>query len=428
MGVSLFLDYITNIIGFSARIAKLMNNISKNLQSIFKRYPSGVWLISLVGVLNSVAISLSLPFMSLYLYEKRGISMAMVGVIILVVGICALFAQLLAGMITDKLGRRPLLLTTLSSSVVLYSLMAFSISKNAPVLVIILIYALTRSALSMQRPAINSIVADLAPKEKLTETYGLMIMGGNLGFAAGPAIGGLLAAYLTYGWLFALGALVLAGALILIIFNFKESFHGSTERVSIGSIFTAAADRRLLLFTGICLILYLASSQLISTLSVYTVSHAGFTTAQFGTLLTLNGLMITLVQYPASRLMSRFSIATVLTTGALLYAVGYFAVGFVGSYWLCFGAIAVVTSGEICCTPSIMTVVGRLASSNWRGRYMAFIGMSETLGMSLGPLMGGLLLDKFSGKPLIVWGITAVLAVCAAIGFSLFGRRINSQL
>jgi MFS family permease len=354
--------------------------------------------------------------------------MAMVGVIILLVGICALFAQLLAGAITDKLGRRPLLLTTLSSSVVLYSLMAFSISKNAPIPVIILIYALTRSALSMQRPAINSIVADLAPKDRLTETYGLMIMGGNLGFAAGPAIGGLLAAYLTYGWLFALGAVVIASALLLIIFNLKESFRGSNERVSLGSIFTAAADRRLLLFIGICLILYLVSSQLVSTLSVYTVSHAGFTTAQFGTLLTLNGLMIAIVQYPATRLMSRFGLATTLTVGALLYAAGYFTVGFVGPYWLCFGAIAVVTSGEICTTPSIMTVVGRLASSNWRGRYMAFIGMSETLGMSLGPLMGGLLLDKFSSQPLIIWGIPALLAACAAVGFGVYGRKINNQL
>ena len=396
------------------------------LQSIFKRYPAGVWLISLVGVLNSVAISLSLPFMALYLYEKRGISMATVGVIILVVGLCALFAQLLAGAITDKLGRRPLLLTTLSSSVVLYSLMAFSIGKDAPIPVIIIIYALTRSALSMQRPAINSMVADLAPKEKLTETYGLMIMGGNLGFATGPAIGGLLAGYLTYGWLFALGSLVIAAALLLIIFALKESYHGSTERVPLVSIFTAAADRRLLLFTGICLILYLASSQLISTLSVYTVSHAGFTTAQFGTLLTLNGLMITALQYPATHLLKRFSLTTALSIGAILYAIGYFSVAWVGSYWLCFGAIAVVTSGEICCTPSIMTVVGRLASSNWRGRYMGFLGISETLGMSLGPLMGGLLLDKFPSRPIIIWGIPAILAVCAAIGFSWFGKKFNT--
>lgn len=396
------------------------------LQSIFKRYPSGVWLISLVGVLNSIAISLSLPFMALYLYEKRGISMAMVGVIILIVGICALLAQLLAGAITDKLGRRPLLIVTMTSGVVLYGLMAFSIGSGAPVLVIVGIYALTRSALSMQRPAINSVVADLAPKELMTETYGLMIMGGNLGFAAGPALGGYLAVYLTYGWLFALGAIIIGIALILIIFCLKESFQGSTERVSLGSIFTAATDHKLLLFTGICFILYLVSSQLISTLSVYTVSHAGFTTAQFGTLLTLNGLMIAIFQYPATRLLKRFSLTTALVIGALLYAIGYFSIAWVGPYGLAIGAIAVVTSGEICCTPSIMTVVGSLASSNWRGRYMGFIGMSETLGMSLGPLMGGLLLDRFSDRPIIIWGIPAILAVCAALAFSRFSKKFNS--
>ncbi len=394
-------------------------------KKIYQRHKPGVWLISLVGLLNSIAISLSLPFLALYLYQKRDVPMAMVGVVILISGITALAAQLMAGTIADKLGRRPLLILTMSCCILLYIAMAFSIGQNAPVPLIVLLWALVRSTLNMQRPALQSMTVDLSTKERLTETFGLMIIGGNLGFATGPALGGYLAGQVTYAWLFGLGAGIFGLTFLLIIFFLKESFKVSSERVPIGSIFSAGRDRQLLLFTAVCFMLYLVSGQFASTLSVYTVSHAGFTTAQFGTLLTLNGLMITVVQYPATRLMSRFSLGSALVVGALLYGIGYLTMTWVGPYALALMAVAVITSGEICCTPTIMTVVGKLASANWRGRYMAFFGMSETLGMSLGPLMGGFLLDRFPGQPIFVWGVSAILAVGAAIGFGRFGRRLK---
>jgi predicted MFS family arabinose efflux permease len=393
-------------------------------RQIKQRHSRSVWTISLVGLLNSVAISLSLPFLSLYLYEKRGVSMAMVGVIILISGITALIAQLFAGAIADRLGRRPLLIVTMTTSILLYIGMALSIGLEAPVALIVVIWALVRSTLNMQRPAIQSMTVDLAPKERLTETFGLMIIGGNLGFAAGPALGGYLADFLTYAWLFVLGAVIIGGALWLMIFALKESFGGSRERVAVSSLWGAARDRQLLAFTGICLILYLVSGQMSSTLAVYTVSRAAFSTAQFGTLLTLNGLMITILQYPATRLMSRWSLGAALVTGALLYGIGYLSLSWVGPYPLALMAMSVITAGEICCTPSILTVVGKLAAADWRGRYMAFFGISETLGMSLGPLLGGFLLDRFPAQPIMLWGSSALLAVCAAIGFGWFGKKM----
>jgi predicted MFS family arabinose efflux permease len=402
-----------------------MNMILAFPRKIYKKHSPGIWVISLIGVLNSVAISLSLPFLALYLYQNRGVSMAMVGVVVLISGITSLIAQLMAGAITDKLGRRPLLMVTMTSSILLYIAMAFSIGKDAPVPMIVVIWALVRSTLTMQRPAIQSMTIDLAPKERLMETFGLMIIGGNLGFAAGPALGGYLADYLSYAWLFGLGAVIIGLAFLLIIFRLKESFKGSTERVPILAIFSAGRDRQLLFFTVICFTLYLVSGQMSSTLSVYTVSHAGFTTAQFGTLLTLNGLMITVVQYPATGLLQRVSISKALVVGALLYGIGYLTMAWVGPYALALAAMAVITSGEICCTPTIMTVVGRLASTNWRGRYMAFFGISETLGMSLGPLMGGFLLDRYSSHPIMIWGVLAMLAIIAAAGFGSFGRKLK---
>lgn len=390
--------------------------------AFINRYSQGIWLITFVGFLNSISVSISLPFLALYLYEKRGVSMSLVGVIMLISGTISALAQLFAGAIADRLGRRPLLIMTISMGILLYLGMAILIGMGAPVLWIVSFYIVVRSALMMQRPAIQAIVIDLTPPGRLAESFSLQRIGGNLGWAAGPAIGGFLAGTLTYAWLFGLAGLIGIVNIVLILLFFRESFGRATERVSIGSIFKAALDKKLLTFTILCLMVFIVSGQMASTLSVYSVEHAGFSTSQYGFLLTLNGLIIVVFQYPVTFILGRLASSFSLVSGALFYGVGYLILTWVGPYSLAIGSMVLITAGEILFAPTTSAVVGEMSSTNWRGRYMGFFGLSETMGMALGPLMGGILLDAFPLQPIFVWGAPAILAFCAAVGFSQFGR------
>jgi MFS family permease len=390
------------------------------LEIIFKRFQPGIWILTLVGLLNAAAFSISLPFLALYLFENRGVSMAMVGVIMMVSGSISAVSQLFAGTITDRLGRRPLLLITVSLSGILYTGMALLIGAAAPVIAVVAVYVLVRSVLMMQRPPIQAMVADLAPKEKLTEAYSLWRVGGNLGWAAGPAIGGFLAASLTYAWLFGIGALIACISLIFIFFFLRESFSRRQEKVNIGSIISAGKDRSLLIFTVLSMLVFLVMGQIGSTLSVYTVSYTGFTTTQYGSLLTLNGLLVVVFQYPFSRLMERKSHSVSLILGGVLFGFGYLIMAWVGGYGLAIGAMVLITAAEIVFAPTTLAVVGEMASGAWRGRYMAFFGLSETVGMTFGMLLGGILLDSFAYHPLYVWGTISLVAFSAALGFSRF--------
>jgi predicted MFS family arabinose efflux permease len=372
-----------------------------------------------------MAISMSLPFMSLYLYEKRGVSMAMVGVVLLITGVGSAVSQLFAGSLADRFGRRPLLIFTFSCSVLLFLGMAFLIGFSAPVPAIVAAFTLVRCALMMQRPPIQAIVADLAPADRLTETYGLLRIGGNLGFAAGPAIGGFLAVSLTYAWLFGLAALITLLALAFMFFSLRESYSRTPSKVNIASALAAGKDPNLLTFTLLCVLVFLVMGQLGTTLSVFTVSHAGFSTAQFGFLLTLNGLVIVVFQYPITWILKRFALYRSLVLGALLYATGYLILTWVGSYALALVAVAIITAGEIVFAPTTSAVVGEMATEHWRGRYMAFAGLSETIGFSFGPLIGGVLLDAFPAQPILTWGPIAALAFIAAIGFQRWGVKLK---
>jgi MFS family permease len=88
--------------------------------------------------------------------------------------------------------------------------------------------------------------------------------------------------------------------------------------------------------------------------------------------------------------------------------------------------MAIVTAGEIIHSPVTLSVVGELSPQDQRGRYMGFFGLSETMGIALGPLLGGVLLDAFPLNLELVWGPIASMALIAALGYYWWSRRFRS--
>jgi len=280
----------------------------------------------------------------------------------------------------------------------------------------------------VMRPVTSAMVADLSPPDRLTETYGLLRVGVNVGWAAGPAVGGYLATFLPYAWLFAVAPVASALAFLLILLFLRESFHGAAEPVDIRSTLSVAADRLFVIFTALSFLVFLVMGQMGSTLSIFTVDRIGFSTAQYGLLLSINGLIVIIFQYPVARGLGRLARSIALILGALLYGIGYLSMGWVGSYTWAIAAMVVITAGEIVFSPTTLSVVGGLSPQDRRGRYMGFFGFGETLGMSCGPLVGGILLDAFPAEPRLIWGVIGVVAFAAVAGFYGWSRRTASSL
>ena len=403
-----------------------MQLISKTKQSLrqgfFGRFETGIWVLTGVHLLSSISFAICLPFLALYLYQSRGLSMTMVGIFMLVAGLCGAASQLVGGWLSDKLGRRPVLVVSVGIRILFFSGLTVLIGISAPVWAIIAVYIAGRAAGAAVRPITAAMVVDLSPKERLTETYGLLRVGGNVGFAIGPALGGYLATFLPYAWLFGVAALVTILTFCLILFFLKESFHGATEQVDLRSMFSVATDRTFVIFTAVSLLLFLGASQLMSTLSVFTVDRIGFTTAQYGLLLTANGLIVVLFQYQMARGITRLAKPTALILGSIIYGFGYLALGWIESFTWALVAIAITTVGEIIFSPTALAVVGELSPRDRRGRYMGFFGLSEMLGISGGPLVGGILLDAFPTDARPIWGTISLLSFASAAAYYRSGR------
>jgi len=391
------------------------------------RFPSGIWLMMGLDTLLTIGWSSASPFLALYLHNVRGLSMSAVGAIFLMGGLSTGATNLVGGMLSDRFGRRRLMVTVSSMATLASLALAFLIGMSAPVWLITIVYVLTRSINGTIGPTILAVVADLSPKNRLAESYALVRVGGNVGFAIGPAVGGYLMGFVSYGWLFSISAAVSLAAALLIFLFLGESFGGSKSRVDLRSTLAVARDTPFLVFAIVSILLVLSIGHLGSTLSVFTVDRLGFSTAQYGLLLTTNGLLVVAFQYPVTRFVSKLPRSTGLVLGSLFYVAGYSSLGWFKSFDWTLLTIALITAGEVTLAPISSAVVAESAPGDKRGRYMGFFTLGQTIGNSLSPLFGGVLLDTFSSEPRILWGVIGSVGIAAAIGFRAWGRLASNR-
>jgi len=369
-----------------------------------------------------------MPFLGIYLYTERGVPMVLVGTLFTTSAISGSLSQIVGGNWSDRYGRKRNMVVGMFGRVITFLLLALAVGQQANLLILALIFLVSSFVGSLIEPASQAMIADVVPPEKRVEAYGIMRVGVNFGWALGPALGGLLAS-LSYPFLFLLTATTSLFSGLLILTKVQESHHSSRdERYGTKELLTIFADRQFITFCAICLFLFLVMAQLVTTLSIYGVTHVHITKLQVGYLYTTNGLFVVLFQFPAARLIRRLRTTTALATGALFYALGYFSLGFAGSFLFMWLAIWIITAGEVIVSPSSQALVANLSPEAKRGRYMGFFGLFGTFGWVMGPLVGGLILDALLGQPILLWAAISSLAIVAMVGYLWFGTKLVPNL
>ncbi len=146
----------------------------------------------------TISFSIALPFLALYLHIERAVPMSLVGIIFFAGGLCTAATNMIGGMVSDRLGRRWLLLMFSSASIFAYATLALLTGMSASIWSIALVYIAARGTIGTIQPTIAAIVADLSPKTRLAQTYALVRVGGNVGFALGRLL--YVCGYSTLGW------------------------------------------------------------------------------------------------------------------------------------------------------------------------------------------------------------------------------------
>ncbi len=346
-------------------------------------------------------------FLVLYMVS-RGYTLTQAGAAASAYGIGSIAASACGGYFADRLGRR----NTIAFSMFSSAATMLILSQLSALPLLILSVGLAGLTTELYRPAASALIADCVPSGQRVRAYALSRFCINLGFALGPAVAGFLASR-SFFLLFVGDAAtsMLFGILSLCALPDGGAAYAPQDSVQGGLVRALKSDRRFLLFLFASLLITCVYFQSQSTFALQ-VHALGLSDAHYGTLISLNGLLVVLLELPLSMLTQRFPAGPVIATGLLLIGLGFGLVAFAPSFPLLALTVGIWTLGEMIHAPVSTAYVADLAPPHLRGRYQGAWGMTWSSGLILGPLFGTLL---FSWNARGLWLLCGGLGIAAAL-------------
>ncbi|MFD9410455.1 MDR family MFS transporter [Streptomyces sp. NPDC059989] len=376
-----------------------------------------LWTSTLVNRLGAFVAT----FMTLYLTVDRGYSASFAGLVVALHGLGGVISSLIAGVMTDRLGRRPTLMAAQASTAFSVALLGF-MEHPAAIAAVALLVGMTSNA---SRPAVQAMMADIVRPEDRVRAFALNYWAINLGFAISATVAGFVAEYSYLAGFLGEAALTLVCA-VLVYMKLPESRpekgdaaqRAAEAEVSLG---TVLRDGRYMGVVGLSFLISLIFMQGSFGLPL-AMGTAGFSTGDYGLVIAVNGVLIVLLQIPVTRFIEHRDPQKLLVISALLAGYGFGLTAFGGSIGVLALTVCVWTLAEIINSPTQMGLVARLSPLHGRGRYQGMYTMSWAVASLVAPLLAGAVIDRFGAGWL--WGTTALLGTVAGVGYWLLMRNL----
>ncbi len=396
-------------------------------QQIYREFPSRFWLVVGVMFIDRIGGTMLFPFFSLYITQKFEVGMTQAGIILGFFSIFGMVGSMIGGALTDKFGRRSLILFGLVFSAV--TTLAFGLVKEFNMLFPLAV--ITGLLSDIAGPAHQAMIADILPEEQRAEGFGILRVVANMSWIIGPTIGGFIATR-SFLYLFIIDAVIsclVAVLFYLLIAETRPEAHAETEGQSVLQTFVGyGAVLRDLAYMGFILasiLMLLAYQQMYSALSVYLRDNHGISPQEYGFLMSTSAITVILFQFWVTRRIKRYPPFLLMAVGSLFYMLGFGLFGFVAAFWLFALNIVIVTIGEMIVVPASQALAANFAPEDMRGRYMAIFGASWGIPAIFGPAAAGMILDNLN--PNLLWYLAGILCAMAALGYYALHARLGRQ-
>lgn len=353
------------------------------LQQAFTRYVNNfrgfsreVWILTIVTFINRAG-TMVLPFLSKYLKEDLGFSYSQVGWVMVCFGAGSMIGSWLGGKLSDKIGFYKIMVFSLFTSGLLFFAIQFVTSFYGMCAAMFGIMVIA----DMFRPAMFVSLGAYAKPENRTRAFTLVRLAVNLGFAAGPAMGGLIIVGIGYQGLFwADGASCIIAILVfrLLVKEKKkpstaETFANTTvKQRNIGN------DKLFWMFLFCSFATAMVFFQLFSTLPLYHKEQFNLTEFHTGLLMSFNGFMVFLLEMPIVGYLERKNVPKlkIVLWGAFLMALSFFILLFDSWMGILVVNMLIITFAEMFNFPFSNAFSMNRAPRGQEGRYMAFYTMT----------------------------------------------------
>ncbi|MFK4145770.1 MDR family MFS transporter [Streptomyces sp. NPDC004065] len=380
-----------------------------------------LWTSTLVNRLGAFVAT----FMALYLTLDRGYSASYAGLVASLHGLGGVVSSVAGGVMADRLGRRPTLLLAQTSTAVSVALLGF-VRDPAAIAAVAFLVGMASNA---SRPAVQAMMADIVRPEDRVRAFSLNYWAINLGFAVSSMAAGFIAevSYLA-GFLIEAGMTLICAVVIFAKLPesrpVSESDDGREDGGDSVGLGTVLRDRRFMAVVGLSFLVAVVFQQGSVGLPV-AMGRAGFTPADYGLAIGVNGVLIVALQIPVTRLIERRDPGRLLVVSSLLAGYGFGLTAFAGSVGVFALTVIVWTLGEMVNAPTQTGLVVRLSPVHGRGRYQGVYTLSWSVAALIAPLMSGAVIDRLGAAWL--WASCAVVGTAAGVGYGVLMRRLPKE-
>jgi len=391
-----------------------MTTNKKGFASLIEGLPPTYWLIWTGTLINRLG-GFVIPFLTLYLTIQRQIPVSRAALMVSLFGVGSFVAQLTGGELTDRLGRRPVML--MSFFITPIFMIALGLTEN---LIIISISTLLVGFFTdLYRPAVGAAIADLVEPKARTRAYGYDYWAINLGAAVAPLLAGLIAEY-NYLTLFIADALTTTVFGFIVLFGIRETRPPEARHTSSAPLSERISQLKrapiLLWFTFLVLFFGMIYTQGNVTLPLDMQSN-GLGPQQYGIAISMNGLLIILVTIPVSNMAANWPRFETIAVATFLLALGFGFTALASTLPIYMISVAIWTLGEIAGTAVGPTIIADLSWPDLRGLFQGVFGSAWGLAFFFGPLAGGWVFEHLGKNTL--WIVCLMLVIVISFGFLL---------
>jgi MFS family permease len=385
--------------------------------------------------INYFGTGLILPFEIIYLHEVRGFPTATAGLVLATIMGTAAVVTLPSGALLDRFRARPILITGNLVSALGYGGLAF-VDRPWQGFVC---SAVGGAGFGVAGTANRVLTLTLVTPEQRAASIALFRVAGNFGLGAGATVAGFIVASATHLrtfqalYLFDAVTFAVLALVVLVWIPNPRPANGASDSDSGGGFRAVARDRLLLALIAANIVLVMVGGAFFSNvLPPFATAHTPVGPGEIGIVIFLNTFFIVVAQVPATGVVKRMRRTHALAATSALFAVGLLAVLLAtltrstpAATTVLAGVAIVIAIGECAQFIVLGPVVAELAPPHLLGRYMSLYGLSFTVGVALGPAVGGALLA--TSPDAVWWGGALALAVTGA-GFLRLGHRIPDPL
>ncbi|NBI30130.1 MDR family MFS transporter [Chengkuizengella marina] len=385
-----------------------------------------------------IAVFMTIPFLSIYLYKVKGIGLEMIGYILGTSALVSIFGGIIGGGLSDRYGREKIIIL----SILCWSLVFIGIGLADHLFLFFCLSGLNGLCQSFFEPTARALLSDLTKQEDKLFVFNLRYTAINVGAAIGPLIGLWLgSSNNTFAFYLTSSIYIIYGIVLLVVFHkykINEKTVELTKRIQLKEAVHTVKNDKVLLFSVIGFIFgFIGFSQFGSTMPQFFENAPHLTNGVkiYSYLIILNAITVLMIQYPITRIGKWISPLFSIMIGILFISIGLFGIGlFKTALFLVFSMI-IFTIGEVMMFTMTDLFVDQISKPSLKGTYFGVMALS-ILGGALGPAIGGVLLGHYGfAASEIVFGI---LAAINAIAFPILiyvnylnkkrGRRTDSTL